>query len=177
MDCRLGHCPWRKCCYHAVNIDTSCLHFYTHAWGLVVRLRCGLNIDCLPIMHTYPLGIIYRNKGLTSTHHLGLFFRVTSLDLSNNTLRRVDGLAYLQQVATLILDGNQLPGFYDGTLRSLPALTHLSVRNNVIRSVRGLEGLRGLPALTALHLEGNPVCALPAMADFAKTHLPYLISS
>eukprot|EP00038_Savillea_parva_P020222 m.30701 g.30701 ORF g.30701 m.30701 type:complete len:641 (+) comp4737_c0_seq2:46-1968(+) len=117
------------------------------------------------------------NKGLTSTHHLGLFFRVTSLDLSNNTLRRVDGLAYLQQVATLILDGNQLPGFYDGTLRSLPVLTHLSVRNNVIRSVRGLEGLRGLPALTALHLDGNPVCALPAMADFAKTHLPYLISS
>jgi Leucine-rich repeat (LRR) protein len=86
----------------------------------------------------------------------------------------LDGLEYLRSLVCLVLDDNQLPGFYDGKLRALPNLTVLSAKNNLIQSVRGLEGLRNLKGLKELRLGGNPVCDTAEYAEFAKA-LPYVV--
>jgi hypothetical protein len=86
---------------------------------------------------------------IKSPNIIGFF---SEINLSSNLLRRIPQFA---AVTTLNLDNNCLR-YIDG-LDSMPALSALSLRNNLIDEA-GLQGLQhARVSLESLALDGNPV--------------------
>ena len=70
-----------------------------------------------------------------------------TVNLSNNRLTSLDGLAGLQSLASLSLGNNLIRSLLP--LRALPSLTELDVSNNKLQLLNGLENLYSLETLYA----------------------------
>eukprot|EP00041_Stephanoeca_diplocostata_P023485 m.578112 g.578112 ORF g.578112 m.578112 type:complete len:601 (+) comp22304_c0_seq1:597-2399(+) len=141
-------------------------------WESMLFGDAGNDGEAKPLL---PIGHVnMASKSLTSLHHLAHFFMVETLNLSDNHIVRLSKLQCLQTLRKLVLDDNAILGVYDTELSGLPGLRDVSLRNNDIKSCRGLQGLKGLP-LEALCLTGNPVCKSAEFPEFATEFLPYLV--
>jgi Leucine-rich repeat (LRR) protein len=98
-------------------------------------------------------------KLATVAHPQYLAFAI-NINLSGNMLRRLDGFGVLVTVHTLILDDNQVEGIFGTELRGMASLRILSLKNNRITTLRGLEGVKRV-TLDLLTLTGNPVVEDP----------------
>eukprot|EP00040_Diaphanoeca_grandis_P023529 m.128162 g.128162 ORF g.128162 m.128162 type:complete len:579 (-) comp29319_c0_seq1:198-1934(-) len=104
------------------------------------------------------------------THHLCL---VETLDLSNNLINQLANMSMLRRLKTLVLDNNQIPGVYGEQLAGLENLQEISLRNNCIKSLRGLSGLMRdvVPTVTKIFLSGNPVCDIEGYNTYVSSHI------
>jgi geranylgeranyl transferase type-2 subunit alpha len=99
-------------------------------------------------------------RKLATISHLQYLGFATRIDLSGNLLRRLDGFGMLTAVHTLHLDDNQVEGIFGTELRGMASLRVLSLKNNRISTLRGLEGVKRV-TLDLLTLTGNPVVEDP----------------
>lgn len=79
------------------------------------------------------------SKLLTSLYHLGHFFMVETLSLADNRIARLSKLECLKALRKLVLDNNEILGVYDTELSNLAELREVFLRNNRIKSLRGLQ--------------------------------------
>ncbi|NXX85630.1 LRC23 protein, partial [Urocolius indicus] len=113
-----------------------------------------------------------RGNKLESTAGLNLP-KLKSLYLAQNTIRSLEGLEGLEQLATLHLRDNQLETL-DGFCSSMKCLQYLNLRNNGISSLQEVAKLQVLPMLQALVLLDNPCCEEPDYQLEVLVLLPHL---
>lgn len=78
-----------------------------------------------------------------------------------------------RQIQDLLLGNNYLE-HVRGIRNLFPKLKSLSLANNCIHDMSGLEELAGMTELVNLYLEGNPVCHMPTYRSHILTLLPAL---
>lgn len=99
-----------------------------------------------------------RQNALTDVAGLAEHPSLTWIDLSANRLTHVDGLAGLPWLETLHLGSNALSSLKG--LHNLPALRSLYAYANRLQEVEP-EALAGLPALLHVNLDGNLLRSMP----------------
>ena len=97
-----------------------------------------------------------RGMGLTRLYHTHFFSAVSRVDLSNNRLTDMNGLAFLVTCRELYLDGNLLTEVEEDIL-CLIQLRLLSLKDNLIEREGSLLLLQQLSAMEQLNIAGNPL--------------------
>ncbi|NXF68008.1 LRC23 protein, partial [Ciccaba nigrolineata] len=113
-----------------------------------------------------------RGNKLESTAGLNLP-KLKNLYLAQNTIRSLEGLEDLGQLAALHLRDNQLETL-DGFCSSMKCLQYLNLRNNGISSLQEVAKLQVLPMLQSLVLLDNPCCDEPDYRLEVLVLLPHL---
>merc|ERR1719353_2816918 len=83
---------------------------------------------------------------------------MASMNLSNNSISRLENLSCLTRLSTLQIANNHLTSADDiRHLLEVPTITVLDLQNNRIDDVGVLDVLEAMPVLAVLQLSGNPV--------------------
>ena len=110
------------------------------------------------------------NLGLTRLYHTHFFSAVNKVDLSNNRLSNMQGIAVLVTCQELNLNGNLLTEVEEDIL-CLIQLRVLSLNDNLLEKEDSLLLLEQLSSMKQLNIEGNPLVRLRD-----STHLVRLLS-
>ena len=106
--------------------------------------------------------------GLTRLYHTHFFSAVSRVDLSNNRLTDMNGLAVLVTCRELNIDGNLLTEVEEDIL-CLIQLRLLSLRNNLIERADTLLLLQKLSSLEQLNIGGNPLLKESDPSELVKS--------
>ncbi|XP_022220110.1 dynein regulatory complex subunit 3 isoform X2 [Drosophila obscura] len=90
--------------------------------------------------------------------HIGMLTALKELNLSFNYITKIENLETLVNLETLSLFSNRIRKIENLTLDKLVIL---SIGNNLIETVDGIERLRFVNSLKVLNLEGNPIAQQP----------------
>ena len=105
---------------------------------------------------------------LVNPSQLCFLLAFTSIDLSFNKIKKIEGLETLAKLEDLSLCNNEIEKIVG--LDSCLALNALSLGNNKIKELDQVGLLRKLPKLNVLNLDGNPLCTL----DYKNYSIAYL---
>jgi U2 small nuclear ribonucleoprotein A' len=97
-----------------------------------------------------------------------------TIDLSDNEIRKVECMAVLGRLTSLLLNNNRATRLAESLGRSFPKLATLVLTNNLFTTLTELEPLAGLPTLTTLSLVDNPVTKVKGYRSFVIALLPKL---
>ncbi|EDW28450.1 GL19199 [Drosophila persimilis] len=105
--------------------------------------------------------------------HIEMLTALKELNLSFNYITKIENLETLVNLETLSLFSNRIRRIEN---LSLKKLVILSIGNNLIDTVDGIERLRFLNSLKVLNLEGNPIAQKPdfPLALYVTAILPKL---
>ncbi|GAB4819843.1 hypothetical protein N2152v2_006889 [Parachlorella kessleri] len=151
------------------SADPQCVYQLSLGFAKLTRVP---TLPVLPNLRALQLN----NNSLASVEGLSaLASTLVRLDLSFNTIPRIDCLSTLTKLEDLSLYSNQIVVL--DPLAHLTRLRVLSIGNNPIHSVDQLATLRVLPLLRCLTAQGTPLCrADPASyRAWAVAHLSRLL--
>ncbi|KAF0044372.1 hypothetical protein F2P81_003530 [Scophthalmus maximus] len=145
-----------------------CLH-NPAPWGLSRELEpdwmakiTALNLDSQRIPKLINLSKMvnlrwasFNDNDLSKVEGLESCQKLEELSLNNNSISTLSGLSKLHCLIKLSVDSNRLSTLDASVLDQLPNLSFLSVENNCISSLHGIQ--RGLTNLIILNLYGNPL--------------------
>ncbi|KCV70263.1 hypothetical protein H696_02593 [Fonticula alba] len=94
-----------------------------------------------------------------------------TINLSRNSIRRLDNIPLLKRLDTILLPFNQISKIDPSICKNLPSLQTLNLSNNYIKDLSELRHLTGLAKLRSLSLDGNDV----ASADKYRLVVAYLL--
>eukprot|EP01129_Flabellula_baltica_P012031 TRINITY_DN5372_c0_g1_i1.p1 TRINITY_DN5372_c0_g1~~TRINITY_DN5372_c0_g1_i1.p1 ORF type:complete len:209 (+),score=53.80 TRINITY_DN5372_c0_g1_i1:24-650(+) len=80
-----------------------------------------------------------------------------TIDLSDNTITKLEGFPLMNRMRTLLLSNNQIKYIADGLGASLPNLESIILTNNLIEELGEIDSLTELENLRTLSLLKNPV--------------------
>lgn len=97
-----------------------------------------------------------------------------TIDLSDNDLRKLDGLPYLSRLKCLLLNNNRILRIGEDLLESVPNLNSVILSGNNIQELGDLEPLTQLPHLETICLLMNPVSTKPYYREYMAYKFPHL---
>lgn len=124
-------------------------------------------IAALPRLTTLTL----RNCGLSTTSGLDKAVNLTSLDLSENTIRNISDLSACTGLQTLDLHSNALTDL--DALSALTRLTSLNLSYNTITSTAKLSGLKELKQLDLSHNAIADISPIGSLITVQSLNLGY----
>ena len=96
------------------------------------------------------------------------------IDLSDNTIRRLDGFPKMERLTTLLIHNNNLANIARNTSRSIPNLHTLAANHNAFRELSDLENLMYFGALERVSFVGCPVALKPNYRLYLIARCPRL---
>jgi len=96
------------------------------------------------------------------------------IDLSDNEIKKVECMAVLKRLNTLLLHNNRVTRISESLGKTLPNLTALVLTNNLLSTLTELEPLASASSLTSLVLVDNPVTKVKDYRTFIIAMLPRL---
>lgn len=114
------------------------------------------------------------SNSITSISGLNALTGLTSLNLASNKLTAVAGLEGLSNLASLNLSYNYISNVSGLSALQGPLckLRVLNLKHNQLLSLQNLAVLVGCINLKELHIQGNPVCAMPNHLQALMSVLP-----
>ncbi|XP_036330533.1 probable U2 small nuclear ribonucleoprotein A' [Rhagoletis pomonella] len=97
-----------------------------------------------------------------------------TIDLSDNDLRKLDGIPYLPRLKCLLLNNNRILRIGDGLQEAVPNLSSIILTGNNLQDLSDLEPLVSLPRLETLCLLVNPVSTKPYYREYMAFKFPQL---
>lgn len=97
-----------------------------------------------------------------------------TIDLSDNDLRKLDGLPYLSRLKCLLLNNNRILRIGEDLHESVPNLNSIILSGNNLQDLADLEPLAHLQKLETLCLLMNPVSTLPYYREYMAWKYPQL---
>ncbi|KAH9244277.1 hypothetical protein BASA81_018324 [Batrachochytrium salamandrivorans] len=82
-----------------------------------------------------------------------------SIDMTNNSLTRLDAIPHLPRLKTLLLSNNHIAKIDKDISKYIPNLHTLILANNALVDMSSLDALVGFEHLQCLSLLDNPICA------------------
>ncbi|KAH6569275.1 hypothetical protein BASA50_010291 [Batrachochytrium salamandrivorans] len=82
-----------------------------------------------------------------------------SIDMTNNSLTRLDAIPHLPRLKTLLLSNNHIAKIDKDISKYIPNLHTLILANNALVDMGSLDALVGFEHLQCLSLLDNPICA------------------
>nr|AGA84053.1 toll-like receptor 22 [Epinephelus coioides] len=136
-------------------------------------LRALINISC-SIPTVSSLQLRSNNLFFMSSNLLSLCFKVTELDLADNSMKNIkdDAFKHLQGIKVLALNHNRLSSV-PAAIRNLPALEELDLSKNNITTL-GCQDFANLTKLRQLSLHQNSISALQGCVFKDLIHLEVL---
>ncbi|KAL7374238.1 hypothetical protein ABVT39_024573 [Epinephelus coioides] len=136
-------------------------------------LRALINISC-SIPTVSSLQLRSNNLFFVSSNLLSLCFKVTELDLADNSMKNIkdDAFKHLQGIKVLALNHNRLSSV-PAAIRNLPALEELDLSKNNITTL-GCQDFTNLTKLRQLSLHQNSISALQGCVFKDLIHLELL---
>ena len=99
-----------------------------------------------------------------SDGHLSTIFEATSVEIINQPLDNLEGLASLSNITQLTCNKNKLASLKG--VENLKKLGQLNLNNNKLTN---LEGIDKLPVLTRLYVKNNPIQSLRGLENVDKS--------
>jgi U2 small nuclear ribonucleoprotein A' len=112
----------------------------------------------------YKIGVI-ENMGATLD-------QFDSIDLSDNEIKKLDGLPLLKRVKKVLLNNNKVTKIADNLEEALPSLEWLILTNNSIQELGDLDSLSKLTNLECLSLLNNPVATKKHYRQYVINKIP-----
>ena len=97
-----------------------------------------------------------------------------TIDLSDNDLRKLDGIPFLPRLKCLILNNNRILRIGEGLHETVPNLNSVILTGNNLQELSDLEPLALLPRLETLCLLVNPVSTKPYYREYMAFKFPQL---
>ncbi|XP_039956479.1 probable U2 small nuclear ribonucleoprotein A' [Bactrocera neohumeralis] len=97
-----------------------------------------------------------------------------TIDLSDNDLRKLDGIPFLPRLKCLLLNNNRILRIGDGLHEAVPNLSSIILTGNNLQELSDLEPLALLPRLETLCLLVNPVSTKPYYREYMAFKFPQL---
>ncbi|XP_037824977.1 probable U2 small nuclear ribonucleoprotein A' [Lucilia sericata] len=97
-----------------------------------------------------------------------------TIDLSDNDLRKLDGLPYLPRLKCLLLNNNRILRIGDDLQECVPNLNSVILSGNNLQELGDLEPLAQLTHLETLCLLMNPVSTKPYYREYMAYKFPHL---
>ncbi|XP_067634193.1 probable U2 small nuclear ribonucleoprotein A' [Eurosta solidaginis] len=97
-----------------------------------------------------------------------------TIDLSDNDLRKLDGVPYLPRLKCVLLNNNRILRIGDGLHETVPNLSSIILTGNNLQDLSDLEPLALLPHLETLSLLVNPVSTKPYYREYMAFKFPHL---
>ncbi|XP_005181878.1 probable U2 small nuclear ribonucleoprotein A' [Musca domestica] len=97
-----------------------------------------------------------------------------TIDLSDNDLRKLDGLPYLSRLKCLLLNNNRILRIGDDLHECVPNLNSLILSGNNLQELGDLEPLTQLQHLETICLLMNPVSTKPYYREYMAYKFPHL---
>ncbi|XP_075166095.1 small nuclear ribonucleoprotein polypeptide A'-like U2A [Haematobia irritans] len=97
-----------------------------------------------------------------------------TIDLSDNDLRKLDGLPYLARLKCLLLNNNRILRIGEDLHECVPNLNSVILSGNNLQELGDLEPLSQLPHLETICLLMNPVSTKPYYREYMTYKFPHL---
>ncbi|XP_037948662.1 probable U2 small nuclear ribonucleoprotein A' [Teleopsis dalmanni] len=97
-----------------------------------------------------------------------------TIDLSDNDLRKLDGMPYLPRLKCLLLNNNRILRIGDGLHEAVPNLTSIILTGNNLQELGDLEPLAYLQHLDTICLLINPVSTKQYYREYMAWKFPNL---
>ncbi|XP_013118591.1 probable U2 small nuclear ribonucleoprotein A' [Stomoxys calcitrans] len=97
-----------------------------------------------------------------------------TIDLSDNDLRKLDGLPYLSRLKCLLLNNNRILRIGEDLHECVPNLNSVILSGNNLQELGDLEPLSQLPHLETICLLMNPVSTKPYYREYMTYKFPQL---
>lgn len=97
-----------------------------------------------------------------------------TIDLSDNDLRKLDGLPYLPRLKCLLLNNNRILRIGEDLQECVPNLNSVILSGNNLQELGDLEPLAQLPNLETICLLMNPVSTKPYYREYMAYKFPHL---